>query len=126
MMTQAPPGAYGDPAAPVKPGQLTAIAILCIISGVIDCLGIVFLLACWPFGIYSLIVGIFELTYGIKLLSEPPTTSRANQTLAIMQIINITNCMTLAVVTGILSLVFYGDPRVKAYFETLRRRGIPA
>ena len=125
-MTQVPPSAYGDPSVPLKPGQVTAIAILCIVSGVMDCLGIMTLLVCWPFGIYSLIVGIFELLYGIRLLAEPPTTSRPNQTLAIMQIINITNCSVLAVVTGILSLVFYGDVRVRAYFESLRRMGIPS
>lgn len=109
---------------PPKPGQVTAIAILCLISGIFDCLGFFTVFMLWPFGIYSLVIGILEIIYATKILSEPIKTSQMNRTLAILQIINILNCAGLALVTGILSLVFYGDERVKAYFEAAAVRGI--
>ena len=108
-----------------KPGQITAIAVLCLVSGILDCLGFVTVFMLWPGGLYSLVVGIFELIYAAKILSDPVRTSRPSTAVAVLQIVNIINCSGLAVVTGILSLVFYSDPRVKSYFHEMARRGVP-
>jgi len=109
---------------PQKPGQVTAIAIMCLVSGIFDCLGVVTILMCWPFGIFSLIVGILEIIYATKILSDPIRTSHMNRTVAILQIINILNFMWTALVVGIISLVFYSDPKVQAYFHEIRCRGL--
>lgn len=79
---------------------------------------------CWPFGIFSLIVGILEIIYAAKLLSDPIKTSQMNKTVAILQIINITNFMWTSLVIGIISLVFYGDPKVQAYYREMANRGV--
>ena len=123
----APPGYPGYGYAPglAKPGQVTAIAIMCLISGILDCLGATTMFCLWPGGIYSLIVGIFEIMYATRILPDPIRTSRMGKALAIMQIINIINFSILSVVTGILSLVFYNDPQVQGYYYEMQRRGVP-
>jgi len=109
-----------------KPGQVTAIAILTLISGIINCLTIFALFALWIPAIFALVVGIFELVYAAKILPDPIRTSKMNKTVAILQIVNVINCAGLGVVTGILALVFYNDPRVQAYYHEMARRGMPA
>jgi hypothetical protein len=48
------------------------------------------------------------------------------QYLAIMQIVNIVCGGVISLVTGILSLVFYNDPQVRAYFAHIAPQEINA
>ena len=96
---------------------------MCLISGILNCLGFFTIFACWPFGIFSLVVGIMEIVYATKVLPDPIRTSRMNKTVAVLEIINILNFMTPSLVVGIISLVFYSDQRVQAYYREMAARG---
>jgi hypothetical protein len=113
-----------------KPGKVQAIAIMTLVSGVLNCLwGLsagVSILAANFFGCYwapyAITLGVLEIIYAAKLLGSNPTRLQPAKYLAIMQIINITtlNFYQLFVgdvVVGILALVFYSDPEVDAYFR---------
>ena len=118
-----------------KPGKVQAIAIMTLISGVLNCFwglsAAVSLFAANFFALYwapyAITLGILEIVYAAKLLGQNPKVQPANY-LAIMQIINITTLNVYQlfvgdVVVGILALVFYSDPEVRAYFA--RIRGVP-
>lgn len=110
-----------------KPGKLQAIAILCLIGGILNILwsitvtcsaiasimGVILL----PITLYPLVLGVFELIYASELLPDPPKARNPATYLAVMQILNIITGNLLSVIIGILSLVFYNDPEVKAYFN---------
>ncbi len=68
---------------------------------------------------YPLVLGILEMIYGVQLLGSPPRVSRPARYLAIMQIVNILFLQVLSVVAGILSLVWYNDEKIRAYFHQL-------
>jgi hypothetical protein len=115
-----------------KPGKVQAIAIMTLVSGILNCLwglsaGVsIFaanLFACY-WAPYALTLGVLEIIYAAKLLGSNPTRLQPAKYLAIMQIINITtlNAYQLFVgdlVVGILALVFYSDPEVDAYFKKI-------
>jgi len=108
-----------------KPSKVTAIAIMVLISGILNCsAGIIWFFTCFgiPIGAYSILVGIFEIIYAAKLLPEPIKTSQPAKYVAIMEIVNIVSCSVSSLVIGILCLVFYCDDEVAAYFE---RQGAP-
>jgi hypothetical protein len=73
-------------------------------------------LLCVPITILPGILGIFEILYAVKLLSNPPTPVKPSQAIAILEICDIVFLNAIAVVTGILALVFYNDPKVQEYF----------
>ncbi|MEI6179769.1 MAG: hypothetical protein WCP31_03370 [Chloroflexales bacterium] len=105
-----------------KPGKLQAIAILALVDGILSILagiGWLFTICLAPIGIYSIISGIFALIYATKLLPDVPTVRQPNKTVAILQIINIVSGNVVSIVAGILSLVFYNDADVIAYFNAL-------
>jgi hypothetical protein len=110
-----------------KPGKLTAVAVVTLAAGVLNCLaGLVWILGCWtiictPF---CITLGVFEILYAVKLLAEPVKVRELSRTMAVVQIVAIILLNPVSVTAGILSLVFAEDPEVKAYFAA--QGGIPA
>ncbi len=114
-----------------KPGMVTAIGIMMIISGVgniilsitititvaITLIG----LLCVPITILPIILGVFEIIYGIKILGNPPNKMVPPKIIAIFEIVDIIFLNVFSVVTGILALVFYNDEDVIAYFEAINQ-----
>ena len=120
-----------------KPGKVQAIAIMCLVDGILNVLlglglgggllaGMV-TACCAPIGIYPIVLGILEIIYAAKLLPDAPRRDvRPAQYLAIMQIINIVAGDVISLAVGILSLVFYGEAEVKAWYDAVRGGGSPA
>lgn len=112
-----------------KPSNVTALGVLNVVSGVINIvasLSVTFGLAislvgliCVPITILPAILGVFEILYGIKLLANPPQPVKPSQAIAICQLITFLYLNVVSGVVGILALVFYSDPEVKAYFERI-------
>lgn len=112
-----------------KPSNLTALGVLNIVSGVINIvasLSVTFGLAvslvgliCVPLTILPAVLGVFEILYGIKVLANPPQPVKPSQAIAICQLITFLYLNVVSGVVGILALVFYNDPQVKEYFETI-------
>ncbi len=125
-----------EPPASQKPGNVTAIAVMTLISGIINILwGLSFgaalalsvvLLCVAPLGLLPLVLGIFEIIYASKLLPTSPQAVRPNQTIAILEIICILFGNIFSAIAGILALVFYNDETVKAYFAKINRLSAPA
>ncbi|MBM3152431.1 MAG: hypothetical protein FJZ96_09570 [Chloroflexi bacterium] len=120
----------------VKPGLVQAIAILTLINGIFNILwgagvilgltlGIVTLCLA-PLGFLPLILGIFEIIYAAKLLANPPQPAQPSQTIAILEICCILVGNLISLIVGILALVFYGDPQVKAYFAGINGQPVAA
>ena len=112
-----------------KPGMVTAISILTLINGIFNILwgaGVsfslifgIFTIVCIPITILPAVLGIFEIIYAIKLLSNPPQPVQPSQVLAILEICCIIVGNVVSLVVGILALVFYNEPEVKAYFARI-------
>lgn len=126
-----PPTATGSD----KPGLVTALAILTLVSGMINIMAglgaaigmalSVVLLCIAPLGLLPIVLGVFEMLYAIKLLSSLPQPVRPNQTIAILEICCFLFGNILSCAVGVVALVFYSEPAVKTYFakvnaETLR------
>ena len=85
------------------------------LTGLISIIGII----CIPVLILPTILGVFEILYAAKLLSNPPQPLLPSTNLAIAEIVCILAGNVFSVVVGILSLVFYNDQIVKDYFARL-------
>jgi hypothetical protein len=131
-VTQSPPAAPLPPSLPEptclqKPGYVQAIAIMCLVDGILNILwggglALTFTLGlvtvcCAPLGLYPVVLGIFEIVYATQILPDPIRAAKPARYLAIMQIINIISGDLISLAVGIISLVFYNDPRVQAYFD---------
>ena len=113
-----------------KPGKVQAIAIMTLINGILNILwgigltGSVVLgtlgvgLLCAPLTILPLVLGIFEIIGGVKLMGEPPRKFNV-QTIAILEIVAILAGDGISLIVGILNLVFYNDPPTKQYIDSL-------
>jgi uncharacterized membrane protein len=120
---------YQQHALPPKPGKVQAIAILSLVDGILNvmwapALGIILILSligiCFaPLAIYPMVVGIFGIIHASRLLSSNPVGVKPDKTVAVLQIVNIVTGNVLSLVTGILSLVFYDDPEVEAYYNAI-------
>ena len=109
------------------PGKVQAIAIIWIIDGVLSitwgaglvvaALASVIGILCLPVTAYPLVLGIFELVYGIKLLQQPNKLTKPPTFIAIMEIIDILAGDVLGLAAGIATLVLLNDPEVQAYFS---------
>jgi uncharacterized membrane protein YbjE (DUF340 family) len=107
-----------------KPPKVQAIAIMTTAGGGVAILfvliDILFALICCitivavPYGI---VVAVFALMKGIKLLNDHNQTETAPYNVAIMQIINIISLDVVNLVLGIITLVFLSDPEVKKYYR---------
>lgn len=112
-----------------KPGLVTALAVLTLLSGMINIMAglgaatslalSLVLLCIAPLGLLPVVLGIFEILYAIKLLSSPPQPVRPNQTLAILEICCLLFGNLISCLVGVLALVFYNEPAVKAYFSRI-------
>lgn len=115
----------------VKPGKVQTIAIMTLVNGILNILGsltITFLivigtigfgLLCAPITLGPAILGVFEIIYGSKLLSENPVGVKPNPTMAVLEICAIFMGLLNSCVIGIIHLVFLSDPEVKQYFESI-------
>ena len=119
---------YGD-----SPGLVKTIAVLTLINGIVNIFwGLIatavvvptIVLACLAvFTILPTILGVFEIIYALKLLSNPPQPVQPSTSIAILEILCVLTGNVFSMIVGILSLVFYNDPQVKEYFANLN--GIP-
>lgn len=114
-----------------KPGMVTALSVMTLINGIMNILwGLGATLAivlgtfgigilCAPITVLPCILGIFEIIYASKLLSNPPQPVRPSQTIAILEICCIIAGNVISTGVGIVALVFYNDPGVGAYFARI-------
>lgn len=122
--------AYGS-SAPEKPGKVTAIAALTLVSGISNILGALIVTAtivlgsfgvgllCAPATLLPIVLGVFEIIYAAKLLANPPKPTDPSEVLAILEICAILYGNIFSLIAGILALVFYSDPETKQFFATL-------
>lgn len=83
-------------------------------------------IVCVPFAILPTVLGVFEIIYAAKLLSNPPQPVQPSTNIAILEIVAILAGNVFSMVVGILALVFYNDLVVKDYFAKLNRMPAPA
>lgn len=116
---------HGQGAMPKKPGKLTAIAVIMLVSGIFNCLYSLYYIVLAPFTMcLSLIVlplilttGIMEIVHASKLLKDPIPVYKPATAIAVLEICCVLLCSMFAVVAGILALIFWGDPEVKQYYR---------
>jgi uncharacterized membrane protein (DUF2068 family) len=115
-----------------KPDLVTAIAVMTLISGILNLLwsfgmfvGAVVLglgtffvgCICLPFGLYPLALGVAEIVYASRLLRHPPAPNvKPSYAIAVLEIIDMLAGNALALVTGVMALIFYNDPSVRRFF----------
>lgn len=112
-----------------KPGLFTTIAVLTLVSGIVNlfwgfiasatALGTIVGVVCLPITILPTILGVFEIIYAAKLLSSQPEPIQPSQTIAILEILTFLIGNLFSMVVGILALIFYNDVTVRDYFARL-------
>ena len=112
-----------------KPTLVNVIAWMTLASGIVNLfwgigLALTVLvtivgIVCVPFAVLPTILGVFEIIYAAKLLSNPPQPARPSTNIAIFEILTILVANVFSMVVGILALVFYNDLTVKDYFARL-------
>ena len=112
-----------------KPTLVNVIAWTTLASGIVNiiwglaasgtALATVIGIICIPITILPTILGVFEILYAAKLLSNPPQAVQPSTTIAILEVVCILVGNVFAMVVGILALVFYNDQIVKDYFARL-------
>jgi uncharacterized RDD family membrane protein YckC len=110
------------PAPRTKPGSVQAIAIVTLVSGIINIgIGITVIpvsLFIWTLpGAFSIVLGILEIVYATKLLPDPIKPTKPSRAIAIMEIINIINGSVTSLAAGIVALIFYNNRDVADYFD---------
>jgi type IV secretory pathway VirB10-like protein len=119
-----------------SPGLVKTIAVMTLINGIINIFwgliaavsvaASVILICLVPLAILPTILGVFEIIYAAKLLTDPPRPVQPSTTIAILEILCILTFNVFSMIVGILSLVFYNDPQVKEYFARLNGLPVPA
>ena len=119
-----------------KPTLVNVIAWMTLASGIVNlfwgigasgtALATVLGVICIPITILPTVLGIFEIIYAAKLMSNPPQQIQPSTNIAILEIVCILLANLFAVVVGILALVFYNDLAVKEYFARLNGTLMPA
>ena len=112
-----------------KPTLVNVIAWMTLASGVVNlvwgvaasgtALATVVGVVCVPFTILPTILGVFELIYAAKLLSNPAQPVQPSTYIAVFEIACVLTGNVFAMIVGILALVFYNDIVVKDYFARL-------
>jgi hypothetical protein len=112
-----------------KPNLVNVIAWTTLASGILNlvwglgasaaALATIVGIICTPITILPTILGVFEIIYAAKLLSNPPQAVQPSTTIAILEIVCVLAGNVFAMVVGILALVFYNDQIVKDYFARL-------
>ena len=127
---------YDSPTTEAKPGKVTTLTVMTLISGIVNILWGIGLTAtivlgsfgigliCAPVTILPAVLGIFEILFASKLLSNPPSPTKPSQTLAILEICCILVGNLISLAAGIVALVMYNDPEVERFFAQLNA-GIP-
>jgi len=112
------------PAAPPpgRPGTVQAIAIITLVSGILNCiLGVTLIIATffiWTLpAAFSIVVGVMEIVYASKLLSDPVRVARPAKHIAVMEIVNIINGSATSLAAGIIALVLYNNADVQQFFR---------
>lgn len=118
-----------------KPGLVTAIALMTLVSGIINLfwgfvasatmLGTIVGVICVPITILPTILGVFEIVYAAKLLSAQPQPVQPSTSIAVFQILMALMGNAFSMVVGILNLVFFNDMAVKEYFTRLNHSANP-
>ena len=119
-----------------KPTLINVIAWTTLASGIVNLiwglaasgtvLATIIGVICTPITILPTVLGIFEIIYAAKLLSNPPQPVIPSTNIAILEIVCVLAGNVFAMVVGILSLVFYNDQIVKDYFAGLNGTVPPA
>ncbi len=119
-----------------KPTLVHVIAWMTLASGIVNlfwgigasgaALHTFFGFICTPITILPTFLGIFEIIYAAKLMSNPPQQVQPSTNIAILEIVCILLANVFAMVVGILALVFYNDLAVKEYFARLNGTFVPA
>jgi uncharacterized membrane protein len=109
-----------------KPGLYTAIAAMTLASGIINLfwgfiasatvLSTVVGVICLPITVLPTILGIFEIIYAAKLLSDQPQPVGPSPAIAAFQISTLLYGNVFTAVVGLLNLIFFNDQSVKDYF----------
>lgn len=112
-----------------KPTLVNVIAWMTLASGIVNLfwgiaasgavLATLIGVICIPITILPTLLGIFEIIYAAKLMSNPPQQVQPSTNIAILEIVCVLVGNLFAVVVGILALVFYNDLIVKDYFARL-------
>ena len=112
-----------------KPTLVNVIAWMTLASGVVNLvwgvaasgtvLATVVGVVCVPFTILPTLLGVFELIYAAKLLSNPAQPVQPSTYIAVFEIACVLTGNVFAMIVGILALVFYNDTVVKDYFARL-------
>ena len=112
-----------------KPTLVNVIAWMTLASGVVNLvwgvaasgtvLATVVGVVCVPFTILPTVLGVFELIYAAKLLSNPAQPVQPSTYIAVFEIACVLTGNVFAMIVGILALVFYNDIVVKDYFARL-------
>lgn len=123
------------PTTPEKPTLVNVIAWMTLASGILNLgWGIVAALTvlstlvgviCVPIAILPTFLGVFEIVFAARLLSNPPQPIRASTNIAVLEIVTILVGNVFALVVGILALVFYNDVTVRDYFARLNGMPVP-
>jgi hypothetical protein len=109
-----------------KPGLYTAIAAMTLASGIVNLfwgfiasatvlstfIGVI----CLPITVLPTILGIFEIIYAAKLLSNQPQPVNPSPAIAAFQISTLVYGNVFTAVVGLLNLIFFNDQSVKDYF----------
>jgi len=121
---------YGD-----SPGLVKTIAVLTLINGIVNIFwgliatvtvtASIILICLAPLAILPTILGIFEIIYAAKLLTNPPQPVQPSSTIAILEILCILAGNVFSMIVGILALIFYNDPQVKEYFARVNGMPVP-
>jgi hypothetical protein len=119
-----------------KPTLVNVIAWMTLASGIVNLfwgiaasgimLATIVGVICTPITILPTILGIFEIIYAAKLMSNPPQRIQPSTNIAILEIVCVIVGNLFAVVVGILALVFYNDLIVRDYFAQLNGTLTPA
>lgn len=112
-----------------KPTLVNVIAWMTLASGIVNlvwglaasgtALATIIGFFCIPITILPTVLGVFEIMYAAKLLSNPPQAVQPSTNIAIFEIVCVLVGNVFAMVVGILALVFYNDQIVKDYFAGL-------
>ena len=112
-----------------KPGLVTAIALMTLVSGIINlfwgfvasatALGTIVGVVCLPVTILPTILGVFEIIFAAKLLSAQPQPVQPSTAIAVLEILTFMFGNIFSMIAGILVLIFYNDVTVRDYFSQL-------
>ncbi len=110
-----------------KPGTVTAMAVITLLSGLVNTAWGLVLTAnaveavlgflCIPVTFLPVVLGVVEIVHSILLFKAQPQTFRPAKSIAVLEILTILFGNMFSTVAGILNLIFYHDLKVREYFS---------